>query len=58
MKVMEKDIQELLERGFDVDGLRRREFALTENETGATYVYEESRTNPVGVEVLVFKKFN
>jgi hypothetical protein len=45
------DIQEALERGFDVQGLKTRACGLEQN--GQMYRYSHSYNNLVGVEVLV-----
>lgn len=50
---LQKDIQDLLERGFDVASLKAKTSGLKEGPT--TYIYSRSYKNPVGVEVLVFK---
>ena len=50
---LRRDVQELLEHGFDVDALKARRAGLSEG--GVTYAYSRSQKNPVGVEVMYFK---
>ena len=48
-----RDVQELMERGFDIEGLKKGTHGIKEG--GVTYAYSRSQKNPVGVEVLYFK---
>jgi hypothetical protein len=56
MTELHKDVPELLEEGFDVETLKTRATCLT-NPEGEQYVFDRSYRNPVGVEVLVLKKW-
>jgi len=53
---MHKDVQELMEAGIDIDGLKKMHSYLTDDE-GKKWKYKSSYKNPVGVEVIVLENF-
>jgi len=52
--MVQMDIQELFERGFDLDALKAKACGVTDGMNIYRYTY--SYKNPVGVEVLCFDK--
>jgi hypothetical protein len=48
------DVQEALERGYDVEGIKAKKIGLQQG--GRIYRYTGSIKNPVGVEVLILQE--
>ena len=53
---LHKDVQELMEDGIDVEGLKARVSYLIDTD-GNNLKYDRSYLNPVGVEVIILKSF-
>jgi hypothetical protein len=55
LEEMYKDVQELMENGFDIEALRNKTTYLLDAHN-KMWVFTRSYNNPVGVETFIFRQ--